>query len=468
MKPLWLGAAGVALLFASSMGGCSCDGDGSGDAGSGANSGNGAGGEVFVGSGGEGPCVNLECQQVDCDGGGVTTLSATIYDPSGTLPLHGVVVYVPNADVAPLEDGLSCDQCDAELSGDPVVTDVTDTEGKFVLEDVPVVNDLPLVIQVGKWRRQITVPTVEACVDNTLDDPDTFRLPAHKSEGDIPRIALTTGGADPLFCLFRKMGIADEEFGISGSDARLHFFRGVDGGEAAAAAFDNGFGASPGADFPDATNTLWEDGWTNYDIVLLSCEGQENNDSKNGHREALANYLNAGGRAFATHYHYSWLGRGETTSLTPVAEFSSDQNDYNDIVDINQSFPKGEALAAWLEFVDGSHPLGQFLVTDGRRHTMSINDAVARDWVNAPPQGTGDGTMYFSFNAPVGAAEEDQCGRMVYSDIHISAGAGDASGDFPGACNDGPLTEQEKALIFMFFDLSSCVQDDDTPITPPS
>jgi hypothetical protein len=40
-------------------------------------------------------------------------------------------------------------------------------------------------------------------------------------------------------------------------------------------------------------------------------------------------------------------------------------------------------------------------------------------------------------------------------------------GSFPAACRQGSLSPQEKALEFMFFDLTSCVQQEDTVPTPP-
>lgn len=449
--------------------GCSCD-EGSDDesGGAGGNSTTSAQGAsggtassaqfMTVGSGGMEPaCVNLECQQVACSGNTTTTVSGTVYDPSGTLPLYNVAVYVPNAPVEPVPDGLSCDQCDAQLSGSPLVSAITDTQGRFTLTNVPVGADIPLVMQVGKWRRVVTIPAVAECVDNPLTDPQVTRLPKNSVEGNIPRIALTTGSADPLFCLLRRLGIDDSEYGIAGSDARIQFFVGANG----STRFDDGFGASPGATFPTAQNTLWNTDWGNYDIVMLSCEGSENPGPKNGHRAALRDYINTGGRVFATHYHYNWFQGDAPADLQSVATFTSTQNGFNGSVDIDTTFPKGSALADWLLFVDGASPLAQFNVVDGRRHTTAVS-AAARIWVRRMVD-----TLYFSFNAPINVPEDQQCGRMVFSDIHVSAGAGNASGNFPSTCNNNPLTEQEKVLIFMLFDLSACLIPDDDPPCPP-
>ena len=83
-----------------------------------------------------------------------------------------------------------------------------------------------------------------------------------------------------------------------------------------------------------------------------------------------------------------------------------------------------------------------------------------------------------STNTPVGTPEANQCGKAVFTDIHIKqsvstiSGAGGDDSDpgkpFPSGCKTNLMTPQAKALEFLFFDLSACVQPDtDRPVPPP-
>ncbi|WP_437591943.1 carboxypeptidase-like regulatory domain-containing protein [Sorangium sp. So ce1000] len=458
------------------MAGCSCGDTGgtapvaSGGAGPGGGDGLGGGFGGFPtvvsggGVGGQGACDGLECQQVECENGAKTTVSGTVYDPSGRLPLYNVIVYVPNAPLEPIADGATCDQCSATLSGSPIVTALTDTKGHFVLEDVPVGENIPIVVQVGKWRREITLPVVERCAD-TATDAGTIRLPRSQAEGHIPRIALTTGGADPLECLLHKLGIDESEFTPETGTGRINLFAGRgEGDHPVTTRYADGL--NQGAEFTSATS-LWGtvDALRQYDMVILACEGDPYvEDKPESARQALFDYTSLGGRVFASHWHNVWLKRGPAPFPDTAVwdDFNEDpESPLTALVDT--SLPKGQALADWLVNVGASEVPGE-IVINGAQHTVNdVTEGVSTRWIyyNEPAPA---GVQYFTFNTPIDAAEDQQCGRLVFTDIHISAG--DFTGPpFPEGCSTAELTAQEKALLFMLFDLSSCIVPDDEP--PP-
>ncbi|HEY8039537.1 MAG TPA: carboxypeptidase regulatory-like domain-containing protein, partial [Polyangiaceae bacterium] len=177
------------------------------------------------------PCVGLECQRVDCAAQGLpdTTVSGVVFDPAGQNPLYDVIVYIPNAPLAPLTAGVTCDQCGVLASGSPISTALTGPSGKFLLADVPAGDGIPLVIQLGKWRRQLVIPNVAPCRDNPMSDPRLMRLPAKQSEGDMPQMAVATGGCDPFECLLRKIGIDRSEFTEAGGGGKVHLYQGTGG-----------------------------------------------------------------------------------------------------------------------------------------------------------------------------------------------------------------------------------------------
>ena len=406
------------------------------------------------------PCNDLKCQVDPCGGDPKKTkLKGLVFAPEGTLPLYNITVYIPNAPLDPVVEGVACDTCTDGLPGDPIVATLTNTKGEFVLEGVPTGKDIPLVVSVGKWRREAVIPEVVSCVDN-IAPYDLTRLPKNKSEGHIPKIALVTGGADPLECLLRKIGLEDAEFTPVDGDGRVNLFNGKGG----ANKYDPNHNG--GASFQSA-GTLWNslDALKKYDIVLMACEGGTDIGNKSTQaRQNVADYAGLGGRLFLSHWHNVWIDQGPQPWPT-TATFVSDPDLPNPSTGkIDTSFPKGQALADWMINVGGSQVAGEMTIAEGQHTINAVNPDTSTRWVytEAPVPST---VQYYTFNAPVGVPADQQCGRVVDSDIHVSSG--DTVGAaFPTGCKTNSLSPQEKALVFMLFELSACLIPDDMDPIP--
>ena len=270
-------------------------------------------------------------------------------------------------------------------------------------------------------------------------------LPKNGQEGDLPDIAVTLGEADALECLLRGIGVSESEFvpGAGGA-GHVHMF--------------NGFGGMGPAGTPDAQSALWNDlsKLSAYDMVLLSCEGDEHNENKTN-PSAIHDYASLGGRVFATHYHYTWMKNG-TADFQTVADWSPGVSGIVPEYNVNMTFPKGAAFAEWLENVGASTHAGHIPLKNIKNSVRGVNAATTQDWIDADPMDV----KYFSFNTPLSAAADKQCGRVVFSDIHVFSDVSMTTGEvWPTGC--GPLTDlnpQQKALEFLLFDLSACVEPD--------
>lgn len=405
-------------------------------------------GPGFGGEGGTGPCINLQCQQT-CSS---TTITGVVHDPSGQTPLYNVIAYVPNSEVPDFTDGATCDKC-GTVAASPVVSALTDTTGTFTLTNAPDGDNIPLVIQVGKWQRKLTIPHVEKCATTNIAAEDA-RLPKNSTEGHIPKIAVTTGEYDSLECFIKRIGVDVGEFSPGGGSGRIQLYQGEGGST---------MGSTPKA---YGSGGFWntESNLAEYDMVALTCEGSEyGSDKPAGALDAMRDYTKNGGRVFATHYHYYWFKNEAETAGVASWSASGFSSDYL----VDTSFPKGADFADWLQNVGATTSKGHINLTEVAEDVGKVNTATR--WIYTGT-GSSTATQYMTFNTPVGAAAADQCGRVVFSDIHVandSSPSNTSSTSFPSLCSSGPLTPQEQALEFLFFDLNACVQDDSQKPQPP-
>lgn len=406
---------------------------------------------------------------VDCGADATTTVSGTVYDPAGRLPLYNALVYVPvpGTELPPITEGVSCEKC-AGREARALSAALSDSSGHFVLEDVPAGTNVPLVIEVGKWRRRVTLPEVKSCQDNALADPELTRLPRSSTEGNLPRIAMVTGHSDALECLLRKIGIDDTEFTTDSEDGRVHMYHGCihkSSSEYGANQFSPELG---GGSFSSAAATLYgnPENLDRYDMLILSCEGHSCDDEKAPFMETMKAYGDKGGRIFFDHMHFRWFVKSDHEWET-IGEFDTGEDfPPNTAFSVDTSFPKGQALSEWLVAVEASEVPGQLVIAEAQRSAKSVNNPPAQRWVYNE-----SAVQFMTVNTPIELAEtapEDQCGRLVHTDLHVSAAsASNQNVPFPGGCDSGPLSPEEKTLAFILFDLSSCVQKEDAVPEPP-
>ncbi len=439
-----------------------------------------------------------------------TTISGVVYDPAGKNPLYNISVFVvdptsplPDLDTIPVACGCS------QLLPTKVraISKPTDTSGHFTIDCAPSGN-VSIVVQTGKWRRQYDNVTVMPNQDNVIPN---LRLPANSSEGSLPNIAISTGGSDSFECLPLRLGVSASEY-VAGSSAggHIHIYTGLRG-------------ATPATGTVESYKTLWDtqEHLNEHDVVILSCEGAETTGGNPGMRvsaaqqQYLMNYANAGGRVFASHYHYAWFNTGPfATGANNLATWAPGMGSIDDTQSFpaeidttlngGAAFPEGSALLTWLGLV-GALTNNQLPVWFARNNVKAVVAPPSTEWMHLAPSvaKAASAPQYFSADTPIGAAAAGNpvCGRVVYSALHVSggpntnapgvpvdypagagAGAGGASGTgaggggfgapgnppgggfgqmqggtVPSGCAMHPLTPQEEALEFMFFDLSSCL-----------
>ena len=417
--------------------------------------------------------------------------------------------------------GTSCDRCEDQSFGPVLNGTVTDSTGHFKLDEfIPVGKEFLLVVKAGRFRRatKFTLPEAAACQTTDLPTalPDNpTRLPRSMSDGtavNIPRIAVTTGEIDAIECVLSKMGLANNEFAnpaapVSSGAARINLYRG--GSKTSPS------GASINAMTPhDSTLFGSASQLESYDILVSDCEGSQYDQSFNERDANGANvrhFLNRGGRMFASHLSFTWLDGNGTqafakatateTGLGPAGSWTNQSNQATTGIGVisqgrPNTSPRIQNFSDWMV---------NEKITTAPGYTFNINEPRSMSTGLGPSteefvylQNGTQRTQQFSFNTPYGSPKEEVCGRVAYSGFHVSAGsntggsggtggAGGAGGStggtggragaggagpgpgpgpigaspfddaiFPNHCG-GDLTNQEKVLLYMLFDLGACI-----------
>ncbi len=410
----------------------------------------------------------------NCPMQGETTLTGTVYDPAGRNPVYGAVVFVPN-DPDPTHlptmmlGARTCNPCDTFI-GDFVTFAFTDGAGHFKLTGVPTGDNVPLVVQIGKWRRVVTVPMVSDCATTAVPSELT-RLPRNQSEGDLPQMALLTGGCDNLACFLRSVGIDASEFSAPHAGGRVDVYQGL-----GAAGTGAPLASGVAGDCTTAACPLWSSSGSlqSYDAILLGCECSENNQTKPASSlMAMHDYLDLGGAVFAIHSQATWFKNGPADFQGVVSWTDGPASGAAGPFAVDSTFQKGQTFEEWLATVGAATSAGlvPLAAADVSTTVTTVSAGKANRWIyDESPVPDGGGSISgnvkaLSFRAPTvfpdASAPEAYCGTAYFMDIHAGGGQPplDANGTpaaVPAACDGGPMTAEEKALEFLFFNQATC------------
>jgi len=318
-------------------------------------------------------CIGNQCYVPSCEAG-ATQLVGTILDPAGRYPVNNALVMIPNDGIIPpMTDGVNFNPCSGSSLPPALAVATTGPNGVFILgnpatdgggsvptEALPIqvdggdagnnpVTGVPILVQVGRWRRLVTVAVSNACAVN---DAGPIALPSVQGgaygQDNIPHVAIITSSCDPFECMINTIGVDRTQFSAFGGGGRIELLYAYDQGtiNEAGAGTVNGLGNPhspaiimlPDGGFPDASvsgydQLLKSTGVVdNYDLVMLPCrcgdeyEGPSNAsgpsgnyytdpttaidyDDINGYRQTLASYANSGGRVFTSHWGREWIER---------------------------------------------------------------------------------------------------------------------------------------------------------------
>jgi hypothetical protein len=404
---------------------------------------------------------------VDTDCGSTpTTLTGKVFDPAGTTPLYNAVVFVPESqDLPAITPGSP--SCTTMTLGRYVAAAATDDRGAFKLYGVPAAKQVPVVVQTGKWRRTVYVDIPNDCATNAVAD-GTLRLPRKRSEGDMPQMALLTGGEDNLGCLLVRVGVDSSELSTPGTGGRVDVYRGVGG---AGVSFDVGTQVTPVAegDCTGASCPLWASSASlaAYDVLLLGCEGAANLQTKPASSiQAMHDWLVSGGKLFGVHAQDVWLASGppDLQSLATWIDGGAWGAPGPFLVDT--AFPNGQIFENWGEGVSVVDAGGALPLASGDVATsVAAAQAPAVAWIYDESTATdaSPGTvkaLSATIKPPIDAGEVAACGKVVLTDIH--PGGTVPVSPLPGACPTGPLGAEEKVLEYLLF---YAMQP--PPVTPP-
>ncbi len=382
-----------------------------------------------------------------------TSLSGTIFAPNGTDPIPEVRVYAAES-INPYPANY-CDKCSGPI--DPAYNATfSAVDGTFTLDlnHVPYGADIDFTIQIGHFRKHTIIP-VTACTSGGSVPMGANILPGKSADGDIPKIAVSTGNQDHLDQVLTALGIVEYDCYEGRADTSVAPTCTVVPGKnladvlSAPATLDE-YNMAFLSCAPDAYSTYLSDG---YSATTMSSNTQS--------------WVTGGGRMFVTDLSYDYISQAFPTEITWAGHQANPWP--IDGADIGCA-PPGSGTAAHSALYNTTiddPSLAQWLTDLG---LASGNPSVAKvqgyyqPWATISSVGAGtttiaDGTMPIDPSYASGKCAAPQqvdvplttefsvagCGRVVFSSFHTYTGTGASA----SAAN-------EKIMEYLIFAVAQC------------
>jgi hypothetical protein len=353
----------------------------------------------------------------------IGTLKGRVTAPAPSIPISGALVYLADAPPPPIPRGAYCDDC-VEVDASTSYT-FSRADGTF---DLPAVRtgEQYVVTQKGQFRR---VRRIDVEGGEQLVSPEVTRFPGRTDAAagdDIPRMAIVVGQWDAIDQSLAKLGIEPDALTmIEGYAARQQFLSSADA-------------------------------MKQHHVVFLPCSGSSGTDCNDrtaddpAVREALTDFVGAGGKLYVTDYSYEMIRRpfppfftwDGATSETGSACLPASYTVPGQALD--------PAMAEWLD----AQGIDDFEVEASWTRIASVAtqqapapeggliDVTPKVWVQAMTGGAGNpATVSFEFG----------CGRGLFSTYHTEGDGGSA------------LLPQELALLYVLLEVGVCFDPPPVP-----
>ena len=372
--------------------------------------------------------------------GGSTAVTGTVYAPNGVDPLPNISVYAASQ-VNPFPPANYCARCSAPVDTWYASTK-SSTDGTFTLDlaGAPAGATIQFVVEVGRFRK-VTMLPIKACSANAAPKA-AATLPGKSADGDVPKIAVATGGSDHLDQILTALGITEYDC--------------YDGRAQAG-------GSTPTCKPVDVLSKLLTNQSAkkveSYHLLFISCAPGAYAAYGTGGvdmtmlKTNLAGFVTRGGRVFATDMSYDYVAQAFPADVTWMGPSGAPPpvdganvgvgGSYSGTVDV-------PALKAWLTArgvnTTPTVPITGFLNPWSVQASLPSTSTLV---VNGTVKYTVNGTATTGDVPLTSEFDPGHCGRVIYSSYHTASGTIDPRN----------LKPQERILEYLMFDVATCVSD---------